>query len=151
MLTWISPETACFSILYTSGQMMELNSLPETWAEFKATYSIHSSLLRGFDAFALFSCLIVALQAVYAALTNRYPFPSLISSLCGALGLMTLVVALRVHLTPEAGSSVSPERAFVHFLISLTLLFWFVWNIMIETALVLPDLAPNHGSSPARN
>jgi hypothetical protein len=44
---------------------------------------------------------------------------------------MTLVIALRVHLTPETRSSVSAERAFVDFLISLTLLFWFVWTIMI--------------------
>jgi hypothetical protein len=130
-LSEIGDPTAHLSMIYTSGQMMELNSFSEIWAEFKATYSAHSSLLRGFDAFALFACLIVALQAAYAALTNGYPFPSLISSLCGSLGLMTLVVALRVHLTPETGSSVSPARAFVDFLISLTLLFWFVWNIMI--------------------
>jgi hypothetical protein len=61
-----------------------------------------------------------------------YPFPSLISSICDALGLFVLIIALCIHLTPLTQSSVTPERAFIDFLFSLTLLFWFVWNIMIQ-------------------
>jgi hypothetical protein len=114
-----------------TAKMMELNSFTEIWSEFRSVYANQSSLLRGLDAIALFAFLTVALQAAYAALTGGYPFQSLISSICGSLGLFTLVIALRIHLTPTTGSSVTPERAFVDFLFALTLLFWFVWNIMI--------------------
>jgi hypothetical protein len=113
------------------GQMMELNTFPEIWREFKASYSQQSSLLRGFDALALFAFLTAVLQAAYAAVTNGYPFHSLISSLCGSLGLMVLAIAIRIHLTPSISSPISPTRAFVEFIVSLSLLFWFVWNIMI--------------------
>jgi hypothetical protein len=111
--------------------MMELNSFPEIWREFKETYSKQSSLLRGLDALALFAFLTAVIQAAYAAVTNGYPFHSLISALCGSLGLMVLAISFRIHLTPSTESSITPARAFVDFLVSLTLLFWFVWNIMI--------------------
>lgn len=111
--------------------MMELSSFPEIWKEFKEGYSKHSSLLRGLDAFALYGFLTTVIQVCYAALTNAYPFQSLISSICGSLGLMTFFIALRIHLTPEIQSQVSHERAFIDFLICISILFLFVWNIMI--------------------
>jgi hypothetical protein len=110
---------------------MELNTFSEIWSEFKESYSKHSSLVRGLDAVALFAFLTVGVQVAYAAMSNGYPFQSLISSVCASLGLLVLVVAFRLHLTPTIGSTVSNARAFVDFLLSLTLLFWFVWNIMI--------------------
>jgi hypothetical protein len=111
--------------------MMELNTYPEIWREFRASYSQQSSLLRGFDALALFAFLTAVLQAAYAAVTNGYPFHSLISSLCASLGLMVLAIAFRIHLTPAIQSPISGTRAFVEFIVSLGLLFLFVWNIMI--------------------
>lgn len=111
--------------------MMELNSFSAICHEFKEVYSKNSSLLRGLDAVAFFCFLIALFQAAYAAISHGYPFASLIASICGSLGTMILVIALRVHLTPAIGSSVSPERAFVDFLFSLTILYLFVWNIMI--------------------
>ena len=110
---------------------MQLNSFPVVWRELKDRYSTQSSLLRGLDAVALFCLMTAMMQGAYAAVSHGYPFPSLISSLCGSLGTMVLVIALRIHLTPETESSVSPERAFVDFLFSLALLYLFVWNIMI--------------------
>lgn len=111
--------------------MMELNTIPEIWREFKQGYSKHSSLLRGLDIIALYAFLTTILQAAYAALSNAYPFQSLISSICGSLGLMSFVIALRIHLTPEIESQISNERAFFEFLVCVSLLFLFVWNIMI--------------------
>jgi hypothetical protein len=111
--------------------MMDLNSFGGIWSEFRSVYSQESSLLRGFDAVALFAFLTVVLQGAYAAVSGGYPFPSLISSICASLGLFTLVIALRIHLTPSTNSKVTPERSFVDFLFSLTLLFWFVWTLMI--------------------
>ena len=110
---------------------MELSSVSDLWNEFKTNYSKQSSLLRGLDAIAFACFLMTLIQAAYAAVSRGYPFPSLISSLCGSLGTMVLVVALRVHLTPSIGSTVTNERAFVDFLFSLTILYLFVWNIMI--------------------
>lgn len=111
--------------------MMELNSFSGIWREFREKYSENSSLLRGLDAVAFFCFMITLLQAAYAALTHGYPFASLISSVCGSLGTMVLVIALRVHLTPSIGSSITPERAFVDFLVAIAILYLFVWNIMI--------------------
>ncbi len=113
-----------------SGEL-SLNSFGEIWEEFNSKYAKEPSFLRGFDAIALFCLFTAILQAVYGIASKGYPFQSLISSLCGSLGTMILVIALRIHLAPGIQSTVTPERAFVDFLLSLALLFLFVWNIMI--------------------
>lgn len=111
--------------------MMELNSFSSLFTEIKQVYANQSSLLRGLDVIIFSAFLTCILQASYAAFSHAEPFNSLISSICGSLGLMVFVIALRVHCTPEVESKISHERAFAEFLICLALLFLFVWNIMI--------------------
>ena len=109
---------------------MELNSFSNIYNELKEKYSKQSSLLRGFDAIAFFSFLVAIFQIIYSAITGAYPFESMISSICGSLGFLVLVIALRFHLTPSIDSTVTQEGSFVEFLFCLTLLFLFVWNFM---------------------
>ena len=111
--------------------MMELNSFPTIFAEFKEKYSKEDSLLRGLDAVILFAFITAVFLAVFTVVSNGFPFESMISSFCGAFGLMVIVLALRLHLTPTIKSKVSPERAFVDFLLCMSLLFLFIWNFMI--------------------
>lgn len=109
---------------------MELNSFSGIWKEIKQVYKNVPSHLRGFDAFILFGALVVILQLAYAVVSNAYPFNSMISSISGSLGFIVLILALRLHLTPEVNSTVTNSRAFVDFLLSISLLFLFVWNFM---------------------
>lgn len=110
---------------------MELNSFSSIFSEIREVYSKQSSSLRGLDIIIFCSFLTCVLQASYAAFSHAEPFNSLISSICGSLGLLVFLIALRVHCTPEVGSQISNERAFAEFLACLALLFLFVWNIMI--------------------
>ncbi|KAH0802020.1 dolichyl-diphosphooligosaccharide-protein glycotransferase [Histomonas meleagridis] len=110
---------------------MELNSFSQLRKEFVEKYRKQSSLLRGFDAIALYGFITLLLQIVYAGISKAYPFESVISSICGCLGLIILTIALRIHLTPEINSKVTNERAFVDYLFCISLMFLFVWNIMV--------------------
>lgn len=116
---------------FSHHRMLELNSFSGIRSEFIAKYKTQSSLLRGLDAFALFCFLTVILQICYAGISKAYPFESVIAALCGSIGLMILLISLRIHLTPSVKSQISNERAFVDFLFCISLLFLFVWNIMI--------------------
>lgn len=111
--------------------MMELNSFSSIFSELKGVYSKQSSSLRGLDVIIFCTFLTCILQASYAAFSHAEPFNSLISSICGSLGLFVFTIALRVHCTPEVESKISHERAFAEFLACIALLFLFVWNIMI--------------------
>ena len=104
----------------------ELNSFSEIFKEFKEKYSNEDSLLRGFDAIILFSFITAVFLAIFTVISNGFPFESMISSFCGAFGLMVIVLALRLHLTKEIKSKVSPERAFVDFLLCM------LYNINIQ-------------------
>lgn len=109
---------------------MKLNSFAGIFEDFKEYYNRQTSLIRGFDAFIVFGIMVTCLQIVYAGITGAHPFNSMVSGICGASGFFILVLSLRLHLTEDVKSGITPSRAFVDFVLCLLLLFLFVWNFM---------------------
>ncbi|KHN96418.1 Defender against death DAD protein [Metarhizium album ARSEF 1941] len=85
------------------------------------------------DVFLFFLVVVGGLQFVYCVVAGNYPFNAFLSGFCASVGQFVLTVSLRMQ-TAAANKrdfpSVSPERAFVDFVVCSLILHFFCVNFI---------------------
>jgi oligosaccharyltransferase complex subunit epsilon len=76
------------------------------------------------------SVLTGVIQFVYCALVGTFPFNAFLSGFISAVGSFVLTVCLRIQVNPANQFSISPERAFVDFLVASVVLHLTVMNFI---------------------
>ncbi|KAH3758838.1 dolichyl-diphosphooligosaccharide--protein glycosyltransferase subunit DAD1 [Pelomyxa schiedti] len=81
------------------------------------------------DAFLVFAAFTGVVVAAYCALVTTFPYNSFLSAFASCVGVFILTLCLRLQLKTEV-FKITPERAFVDYLLCNLVLHLFVINFM---------------------